>query len=261
MNKINFIVCLLLLNFSAFSQTTHFNTNETEDKIEVEIANSDYELVTTSQKELVSRKFRAEIEASNAFYPIEENKVLKNGVFFDALLGLRILDIRGQEQDPFTGEYSIEKSIYSKAYFGFGVRIGNKWYFREGKKYRPGFQVIWLRVDLLAAGQEIAGNRNFGFNLSPLNVGFVNAISNGKTGIEANLNFGINTTQAKYPDFYYSGVLINPVIKFRYKYLAAGIDIAYMGTTNYIKDRDPQNVYVNTKGKFVSFGLTFGVKF
>lgn len=170
------------------------------------------------------------------------NKLSKNGAFLDALFGYRSLTRTSQ-------------GYYSKGYLGVGFRLGYKWYFREYKNYTPGIQIIWIRAELLLLGHEFIG---LNFNVSPFNVGFTNSFNINNIGVEANLNFGLNATNVESIDYKYLGLIINPTVKFRYKKLAIGIDIAHMGLSSY-RGSDP--MYDYTRGKYTSVGLTFGFKF
>lgn len=180
-----------------------------------------------------------ETKTTNADSPTGKNKLSKNGVFLDALLGFRSVTRTSQD-------------YYSQGYLGVGVRFGYKWYFREYERYTPGFQIIWIRAELLT-GEGIES-----INISPFNVGFTNLFNMNNIGIEANLNFGLNETHLEIPDFIYTGLIINPTVKFRFKNLAVGIDIAHMGISKY-RGSDP--LYDYTRGKYTSVGLTFGLKF
>ena len=246
MKKIKIIAYLFSLSFSSFSQTSHFNTNETE----VAVVNSNYELAKSSKKELVSQKSISEIKNIDKDDFLEEDKIAKNGFFIDGMLGVNLLREYENVQSIFTPVHN----NLSLNLIQFGMKVGNKWYFRNDKKYKPGLQMTWLKAGLLAG-------ESFGFFIAPLNVGFVNLFVIGNIGIEANLNFGIIYMAA---DWFHPppGLLINPEIKFRYKSLVTGIDIGYM-RKDYSDNASDWTIMetANYEARSFSFGVTIGVKF
>lgn len=124
--------------------------------------------------------------------------LFKNGLFMDGVLS--------------TGNFS-----------GIAGRIGNRWNFGSESSYRIGFQVIWGRLG-------IYGSNGYTFlTIAPLNVGVVGTMKfTEKMGLEAAFNLGYNTAIDFDSESSFSGILINPEVKFRYKIFAVGLDLAIM---------------------------------
>ncbi|MDC0231070.1 hypothetical protein OAK19_03820 [Aureispira] len=162
-------------------------------------------------------------------FTIQGADLLSNGFFIDAIVGL---GSQGYVSSYYYG-YNTSEIIHETS-----LRIGSKWYFGSNNKWRPGIQVAWLRIGLVAfldPALYSPGYSYIGLNIAPCNVGFINTIAfNEKIGLEANLNIGLNSISTLVNDYSgYSyhvmqfGVLINPVIKLRIKKFSVGIDIAY----------------------------------
>lgn len=141
---------------------------------------------------------------------------------------------------------------FNPGYTGIGpaIQLGNKWYFGHGSFFRPGLQVLWGRIGFYGMINSVYGGGIIP-TIAPVNVGFCGAFSfNNKVGIETNLSMGLILTNRptttyvpggyEYDYFYDTytyvpgyydydtefgvGFNIGPAVKFRYKYLAIGID-------------------------------------
>lgn len=134
---------------------------------------------------------------------------------------------------------------------GINFRIGNKWYFGNGEKYRPGLQVQWMRVGIYL-------NPNGGYAsyaLSPLNIGLTNAFKfNEKHGMEVNLVGGMSFVNFVPPPFdprVQAGVAYGIELKYRFNILAVGVDFTRINAA--------MN-YPNRSHDFNLISLTAGIK-
>ncbi len=143
--------------------------------------------------------------------PVDKDRLFEPGFFMDLLPG-----------------YAREDYSFGNGLGSLGIRVGNKWYFGKGQKYRPGIQATWLRVNPFFSG-PYPDDISDGF-ISPLNLGFANIIKFGeKSGMEVNLNFGPILL-----DFPPEGpgdldILYGMDVKYRYGRLAVGIDCTRIG--------------------------------
>jgi len=177
--------------------------------------------------------------------PNEE--ILRNGFFFDGFLQYT----SGAVGDSIGGNWPFTGGT-------FGIRLGHKWYLGNMKVYRPGINVTWLRTQLDLTYGGITLITPF-YSVSPLNVGLTNTFSfGGKLGLEVNLNVGFNLTVDDYIYSYIAisaGYLINPVIKFRYKKLAVGLDVCFR-KGEYVTGGAPPDASIAS----TLIGLSIGVK-
>jgi len=193
---------------------------------------------------------------ANAQEDSVESKLIKNGFYVETFAGIASTDFNDGDT-------------------GFGLKLGNIWYFGESDFWRPGFKTVWFR------GAAYFGDNGSTVQGSILNVGFANIVEfKPNLGLEANINFGYNVLYAENNyigghDFTGGGVMINPEIKFRYNILAIGIDFVFSNVTDY-RDENyynhgnsnqtaPLPYYYNDGNKpktgLTAINLTIGAKF
>lgn len=178
-----------------------------------------------------------------------------NGFFIDGLIGYSEFNRMGY-YDPYYYDYYAysEQTITKVQNLALSFRFGNKWYFGQGEKWRPGLQMTWVRlgihIDTEYPETFIIGPKTF----SICNIGFANIFKfNENIGLEANLSGGFNLDVD--PDYgrAFTGVSFGPEVKFRLKKFAVGID--YMR----IEGLDGTNAY--TPHQWNVFSLSVGGKF
>jgi len=208
---------------------------------------------------------------ANAQEDLIESKLIKNGMFVESFAGIASTD-------------------YSDGTTGFGLKLGNVWYFGESDFWRPGFKTVWFR------GAAYFGDNDVIVQGSVINVGFANIIEfKPNLGLEVNINVGYNIvyvdnessydyyngsyTQTMYSgdEFTGGGVMINPELKFRYNVLAIGLDFVFSKVTEYGEYNDyyynsgyynPNDPYyynnqneIKRKTGLTAINLTIGAKF
>ena len=67
--------------------------------------------------------------------------LLSDGFFIDAIFGL------GSQETVYPSYYGYNSSTIIQE---TSLRIGSKWYFGSKEKWRPGIQMVWLRIGLCA---------------------------------------------------------------------------------------------------------------
>jgi hypothetical protein len=189
------------------------------------------------------------------FFNESSENIFRNDFFFDAMVhvghGSYYYEYTTIHYEPIRFYGGVMSGGFSKSFHtnshkgagkGFGLKLGNKWYFGKNKKYRPGFTATWLRVDFQSLGVD---QNNFSFSLLP-NIGFINAFKfNQNMGIEVNMNTGLKLIFV--PNRIFFAAAINPNVKLRYKALTVGIDLNYMPTIGAVKENH-----------FLQFGLSVG---
>jgi len=165
---------------------------------------------------------------ANAQDEAVESKLIKNGMYVESFGGIVSTDFNDGDS-------------------GFGLKLGNVWYFGSSDLWRPGFKTVWFR------GSAYFGDNGSTVQGSLLNVGFANIIEfKPNLGLEANINLGYNIVYSENrhaggSDFTGGGVMFNPEIKFRYNVLAIGLDFVFTKVTEY----SDQTEY-NWDGQFTS---------
>ena len=206
----------------------------------------------------------------------QENNILKNGFFIDGLIQGGGLDMN--YSSPYGSMTMNQSASYSN--FSAGLRLGNKWFFGEGKVYRPGIVANWIRHDILVNSYKATVTNSYGQNtttqtydyrpgqffailaVDPVNIGFSNVISfNDKMGLEIDITGGLSTV------FIFENITSSVVnlagvfgaaIKFRYKNLSVGLDFCH----RQIVDLQGNSSYYNSYALGLnSIGLTIGGKF
>src|SRR5690606_23396739 len=79
--------------------------------------------------------------------PVKKNPILEGGFFIEGLIGYGQYERRTEYYyyDDFGYYYPIQTTTqYSE--LAFTIRLGNKWYFGQNEKWRPGLQATWLRL-------------------------------------------------------------------------------------------------------------------
>jgi len=167
----------------------------------------------------------------------EESKIIKNGFYVDTFIGTATTD--------FTSNNDL----------GFGVKLGNVWYFGSNEVWRPGVKTVWFR-----------GSAYFGdfsaitIQGSVVNIGFANVFEfTDNIGLEANINVGYNIVYAEndFDDYTGGGIMFNPELKFRYNVLAVGLDMIFTRVNDY----DDEITVGGNKIDFSSINLSIGAKF
>jgi len=114
-------------------------------------------------------------------------------------------------------------------------RIGHKWYFGNGAKYRPGLQSHWMRIGINLNPEDGYAS----YSLSPLNVGLTNSFKfNERHGMEANvtggftvLNFNpFSTIIGNGSPNSSTGYTFGVELKYRFNILAVGLDYSRFNT-------------------------------
>jgi len=200
-----------------------------------------------------------------------KNYILKSGFFIDGLIQAGSLDM-----SLYKGTASVTTS-YSN--FSAGLRLGNKWFFGEGKVYRPGIVVTWMRNDIIMSSYRVQTTYNDGQTIStgsydarpgqffaiatidPVNIGFSNGISfNKNMGLEIDITGGLSaifiSENVTSSSVHLAGVF-GATIKFRYKTLSIGVDFCHR---QIIENTENFNLYSYARA-FNSIGLTIGGKF
>ena len=116
-------------------------------------------------------------------------------------------------------------------YITINLVIGNKWYFGNSEKWRPGIQLNWARF-----GINIDPKNPFRViidpkNISPVNVGMCNIFKFSENmGLEFNFTTGLNLELDLDYGRVTPGLAITPELKFRYNNLAVGLDYSRIQT-------------------------------
>ncbi len=143
--------------------------------------------------------------------PSDKDRILQSGMFVDLMAGY--------------ANYSGSNSFFNQNFGGVQLRLGNKWYFGKGEKYRPGIQATWIRFGVFS--NSISPSDISKGYFSVLNLGFTNAIKfKENRGLEVNLNAGPTILEPPIPteqsgEF---GLLYSLEVKYRLGRLALGID-------------------------------------
>lgn len=121
-----------------------------------------------------------------------------------------------------------------------GFRMSSKWYFGAGERWRPGLMANWFRLGIHIDPEDMVSLFIGPKTLSPLNVGMTNVFKiNENMGFEANIASGYNFEINLDYGYIYSGITLNPEVKFRYKKLAVGLD--YMRIFEEAIDHSPDS--------------------
>lgn len=190
----------------------------------------------------------------NGSVNIRTNKVLKSGFFVEGLItGI-------STKIPSFKYYKGFSRARRATGAGFGFRFGNRFYFGNNTKYRPGMNLNYLRFQIFAAPGVTS------IAISPIGVGFANIINfNDVMGLEANfnvmLNFFVPISRSGYGTYNtgdgseadaYFGTIFGPTVKFRYKVLAVGLDMGFSPLINLDEG--------SGRGSYTYFGVCVGVK-
>lgn len=184
----------------------------------------------------------------------EDSMLIKNGFYVETFAGIASTDFNDGDT-------------------GFGVKLGNVWYFGSSNLWRPGFKTVWFR------GSAYFGDNGPTIQGSILNVGFANIIEfKPNLGLEVNLNFGYNLVYVEndksydYYNGYYTetiysndeftggGIMFNPEIKFRYNVLAIGLDFVFTKVTEYSDTYDNDYYYNNGPNDPIFYNNTNKIK-
>lgn len=185
--------------------------------------------------------------------------IFGNGFFVEGLIGANQYSERNNylsyydSQGNFYPEgHETTQSISRSTLTSIGVRFGNKWYFGEREKWRPGLQVTYLKLGIYVNPNSTIGFAN---SASVGNLGFANAFKLSESlGLEANANVGLNIMNFLPPFGNGPAIGINygAEVKFRFKALAVGLDYSRMeGNLDYQQERKSMNV----------FSVSIGAKF
>lgn len=196
-----------------------------------------------------------------------QDPILQSGFFLEGIIGPTIRHSTNVEEIGFwdaNGNY-VPQYVTTKTndiYASINFRIGTKWYFGAGEKWRPGLQVNFFRFGLLINNDPLEsvflGPKNF----TICNVGMSNALKfNENIGMELNANGGYNLEL--YPDegTLAHGIAANAEVKFRYRRFGVGIDYTHIfgisvdpgfGGTYSPNDRP---------ASYETIGVSVGVKF
>lgn len=172
-----------------------------------------------------------------------ESTIFKNGFFIDFLF----------QGGPYSYTATSATSFVTQT-VSLSTRMGNKWYFGNMERYRPGLTMTWFRPKVMI-GDDGTGDPLIVLGLSAVNVGLTNTISfNEVMGLEVNLNFGGVLYVDVTSDETFPAFLINPNVKFRYKQIAVGLDVSY--SVGQLLEYS-----IPIVGRSVLVGLTIGRKF
>lgn len=141
-----------------------------------------------------------------------DREFMEGGFFLDGMIGAGFLAANGFTSDPNVA---------------LNFQFGTKWHFGEGRVYRPGLQMTWLRLGF----QKAATSTYFSTHLYPVNIGYASIFGfSDNLGLEVNINFGagLNFVLGDFPDNVdvQVGLHVNPNIKLRINSLAIGFDIS-----------------------------------
>lgn len=155
----------------------------------------------------------------------KDDPILKNGFFLEGLISYGRNKVTEESYNDNTGLPYYQDVSYGN--IGIGLRLGSKWYFGGGEKWRPGLQVSWLRF---ATYINDFGDMPIGLItgpklISPLNVGMTNVFKFTESlGLEANITTGFTMDLDLDNGYGRASLAINPEVKFRYNRLAFGLD-------------------------------------
>lgn len=189
---------------------------------------------------------------------MEKDYFFMNGFFIEGMIGMNNIRQGIQEYDYYydsNGQYieEFKTSTINDIYINIGLRLGNKWYFGSGEKWRPGIQVTYLKLGLFV-------NPNAGFGYSSFlrsaasigNVGFANVFKfNEKIGMEANANVGLSLLNFT-PPFQFdptAGINYGIAAKFRYNGFAVGLDYSRIDANFNRFDRVSMDILTVTIGR------------
>lgn len=252
MKNFLFFIGFALLNLPLFAQTSSIAFSEKE-----------------MPKTLFSENYNGNTTANSLFST--KGEPWEKGFFIDLIWGA------GSETTSRPAVPNIPGSIVSgRTISQTSLRLGSKWYFGSGEKFRPGIQGVWARIGVITpfvgviTGAAAASFTTTTLTAALLNVGSTNLfIFSDKIGLEANFNIGMNssfsfnsTSNGGNQTVMQFGVLLNPVVKFRYKKFAVGVDVAY----SYYPA--PGQVFESAKSavpyiyetSIIAVGLTIGLK-
>jgi len=222
-----------------------------------------------------------DVSLESMFHTKEPNNLSKtqsgpweNGFFLDGIFGFggKATIVPGSlgNPGPTVGSHTVASAA---------VRFGNKWYFGEGSRFRPGIQVIWARIGAIAPlpfsspDPRDGGYASYAPTLTfaPLNVGATHLfIFNDEIGLEANFNIGLNANVSlaatgsgnQNQTLLQLGILLNPVLKLRYKRFAIGVDFVFTHSLPgqiYESNEPTRSSSYNTN--MILVGITVGAKF
>lgn len=206
-------------------------------EIDKAVAAKNYEKAAELKKELNELKEEGSIVEKKEKTSFD-SPILKNGFFIDGTFGGKI------------------KTNQTIALLSIGMKMGNKWYFGNGKVYRPGIQTIWVKPNLLAN----ISSESVLLQLAVANIGFASIFAFSENiGLEVNANIGYGSLLSFTPEFSsVHGLNTTYEVKFRYKKLALGIDLtnAYYFYNNYSYSSSSLGVLPLTTGA-ISIGKKF----
>ncbi|PHS10732.1 MAG: hypothetical protein COA88_00140 [Kordia sp.] len=171
---------------------------------------------------------------ANAQDEAVDSKLIKNGFYVESFGGIVTTD-------------------FNKGDSGFGLKLGNVWYFGSSDLWRPGFKTVWFR------GATYFGDNGSTVQGSILNVGFANIIEfKPNLGLEANINFGYNIiySENRYTggsDFIGGGMMFNPELKFRFNVLAVGLDFVFTKAREFGDDDDYDSYYDYNSNTYINY--------
>lgn len=198
----------------------------------------------------------------------------ENGFFIDGIFGFggKATVVPGSIGNP-------GSTVGSHTVASAAVRFGSKWYFGQGSRFRPGFQVIWARIGAVAPlpfsspDPRDGGYASYAPTLTfaPLNIGATHLfIFSDNVALEANLNLGLNANVSlaatgnnnQNQTLLQFGFLLNPVLKLRYRKFAIGIDFVFTHSLPgqiYESNQSARSFSYNTN--MILVGITVGAKF
>lgn len=229
-----------------------------KEQIKAKAAEGDYDSAAKLKSELNDIDFNNssdDVSASSTYEEVEDydngkktasdSEIAHSGFFLDGIFGGGPLSVPG---------YSYVPEMLGSINF----RLGTKWYFGNGYRYRPGLQMTWFRLGFSAA--NLLGTTYqqpiFMVDLYPVNIGHASILSfNDVLGLEINVNTGLGMefpiASTIYPMI---GIHVNPELKFRYKALAVGLDISIFNGTQMTSNNSlwyAKNIYsLSIGGKF-----------
>ena len=182
-----------------------------------------------------------------------KDPILKGGFFIEALIGYGGYEVRNEYMlYDYYGNYIGTQEFFERhADLAFTIRLGNKWYFGQNEKWRPGLQATWLRlgnyIDTRNMETMFIGTKT----VSLANVGMTNAFRfTDDIGMEANFSVGPTIAFDLDNGRGNVGMLVGPEVKFRFRNLAVGVDYAYIWGDE-----------LNAPDNFNVLSLSIGAKF
>lgn len=266
------IILILLIAFSAtvsFSQDIITKKDGTTIEAEVlEITptlikykkydQEDGPLRSIKISDIVSIKYEdGEIEkfASENETKLEKDKrkkkdvLTESGIFLDFLIGYGSRNLTVDFYDFQQGTFTY--STIQLNYLNLSLQFGNKWYFGQREKWRPGLQVTWVRYNISIEPQDLQTIFSGPKNLSIVNFGMCNIFKfSENTGLELNFTMGVNVEVDFDYDYFGGGLAFNPEIKYRMKNLAIGLNYSRIQSLSSIERSNWDIISLSIGAKF-----------